>query len=673
MFEIPVRTDFPRKVREIENTWIEMPDGVKLAARIWLPEDAEADPVPAILEYLPYRKRDGTVERDHLTHPYVAGHGYAGVRVDMRGTGDSEGVCKGEYLKQEQDDALAVIEWLAKQPWCSGAVGMIGISWGGFNGLQIAARQPPALKAVISLCSTDDRYADDIHYFGGTVLGDKLTWGGTAFAIAHTPPDPAIVGARWRDMWLERLKGNGLWMLDWFRHQRRDDFFRHGSVCENYADIKIPVYAVGGWVDGYTNPIFRMMQNLSCPRKALVGPWAHKYPHMAEPGPRIGFLQECLRWWDQHLKGIDTGIMAEPMIRAWIQDPAPPAAHIAERPGRWVAEPAWPIAGSTPRALFLTPGRLAAQPARDDITVMSRQTVGHTLQAWCAYGLAADQSVDQMGEDASATVFLSEPLEADLEILGFPTVTAEISSDRPVANLFAVLSGVNADGTATLVSFGGLNLTHRASHSDPEPMVPGKVEKIVLPLNVIGQRFTKGQRIRLALSNALWPMVWPSPEKSRLTIRAGSGRLDLPVRARRPEDATLAPFGPVEGDRHLEATVLSPGSYQRTVTEDMVSGLFTALTVADTGSVRHEHTGITIHYFDEDRFQIMPNDPNSAVGTSHWLKSYGRGDWQAEVECWIRVEALRDVWRIGAELVAREGGAEIFRRDWQEDVPRDLV
>ncbi|MEY8839860.1 CocE/NonD family hydrolase, partial [Cribrihabitans sp. XS_ASV171] len=303
MQQIAIKTDFPRKVREIENIWIPMPDGTKLAARIWLPEDAEADPVPAILEYLPYRKRDGTVERDHLTHPYFAGHGYAGVRVDMRGTGDSEGVCLGEYLMQEQDDALAVIEWLAAQPWCSGKVGMIGISWGGFNGLQVAARQPQALGAVITLCSTDDRYADDIHFMGGAMLTEKLGWGATAFAIANTPPDPAIVGDRWRDMWVERLENNGLWFLDWVRHQRRDAFYQHGSICEDYSAVQVPVYAVGGYADGYTNPIFRMMQNLSCPRKALVGPWAHKYPHFATPGPRIGFLQEALRWWDQHLKG----------------------------------------------------------------------------------------------------------------------------------------------------------------------------------------------------------------------------------------------------------------------------------------------------------------------------------------------------------------------------------
>src|SRR5436309_5028257 len=193
-------TDFPRKVKEIENLWIPMSDGVKLAARMWIADDAEEKPVPAILEYLPYRKRDGTYERDALTHPYLAGHGYAGVRVDLRGSGESEGLLFDEYAPQEQDDGLEVIAWLAAQPWCSGVVGMMGISWGGFNGLQIAARRPAALKAVVTICSTDDRYADDAHYMGGTLLTAGLGWGFFFFALMCLPPDPVLVGYRWRAM-----------------------------------------------------------------------------------------------------------------------------------------------------------------------------------------------------------------------------------------------------------------------------------------------------------------------------------------------------------------------------------------------------------------------------------------------------------------------------------------
>ncbi|MBL8582038.1 MAG: CocE/NonD family hydrolase, partial [Rhizobiaceae bacterium] len=331
-----------RPIKIIRHAEIPMSDGVVLSAQIWLPVDAEQDPVPAILEYLPYRKRDGTADRDALNHPYVAEHGYACIRVDMRGAGDSEGVLLGEYLKQEQDDALEVLAWIEAQPWSTGSVGMIGISWGGFNGLQIAARRPKQLKAVISLCSTDDRYNDDIHFMGGCLLVDKFSWGSSMFSIAPTPPDPALVGDKWRELWHGRLEQGGLYVEEWHRRQRRDEFYRHGSICEDYGAIEAATYLVGGWMDGYTNPIFRMLEHLNCPRKGLVGPWAHKYPNFAQPGPQIGFLQECLRWWDKWLKGIETGIMDEPMLRAWVQDTVPPRTHYGERPGRWVGDPAWP-------------------------------------------------------------------------------------------------------------------------------------------------------------------------------------------------------------------------------------------------------------------------------------------------------------------------------------------
>ncbi len=348
-------TDFPRRVME-EETWIPLPDGIRLGVRIWRPVDAERHPVPAILEYLPYRKRDLTAERDVQVHPYWAGHGYAGVRVDIRGTGDSDGVLTDEYTPQELDDGLAVLEWLAAQPWCTGDVGMVGISWGGFNGLQIAALQPPQLKAVITLCFTDDRYADDIHHMGGCLLADNLSWASTMFDGNACPPDPELVGERWREMWMQRLAGSGLWLAQWLEHQRRDDYWKHGSVCEDYARIQCPVYAVSGWADGYCNAVFRLLEGIDVPRKGLVGPWAHKYPHLGEPGPAIGFLQESLRWWDQWLKGKETGIMDEPMLRLWMQDSAPPSARYDERPGRWVAEPDWPSPNIRPWALRLTQG-----------------------------------------------------------------------------------------------------------------------------------------------------------------------------------------------------------------------------------------------------------------------------------------------------------------------------
>ena len=284
----------PRRVREIEHRVIRLADGCGLAARMWLPADAEDDPVPAILEYLPYRKRDGTAARDEVVHPYLAGHGYACVRVDIRGNGESEGLMEDEYSEQELADGKEVIEWIAEQPWCTGKVGMMGISWGGFNSLQIAALKPKALKAIVTVCSTDDRYTDDIHYMGGCLLNDNLTWSSQMLGYSSRPPDPALVGERWKEMWVERLEAMPLLAANWLKHQRRDAFWEHGSVCENYRAITAAVLAVGGWADAYSNAVPRLLDGLRSPALGLVGPWVHKYPHIGYPGPAIGFLQEML-------------------------------------------------------------------------------------------------------------------------------------------------------------------------------------------------------------------------------------------------------------------------------------------------------------------------------------------------------------------------------------------
>ncbi|HKL62398.1 MAG TPA: CocE/NonD family hydrolase, partial [Woeseiaceae bacterium] len=380
--------DFPHRVRELENVEVPMPDGVRLALRIWMPEDAVHHPVPAILEYIPYRKRYGTAARDALAHPYMAGHGYACIRADLRGSGESEGVLEDEYLQRELDDGCELIRWIAEQPWCDGNVGMMGISWGGFNGLQIAAMQPPALKAVVTLSSTDDRYADDVHHMGGCLLGDNLSWASTMFAYNTMPPDPELVGERWRRMWFERLDGSGLWLAEWLRHQRRDAYWRHGSVCEDFGAIRCPVYAVSGWSDGYSNAVFRLLANLDVPRKGLIGPWSHKYPHIGMPGPAIDFLGELLRWWDQWLKGVETGIMAEPMLQAWLQDSVPPTTSYLERPGRWVGESEWPSPNVAERRYRFTRHHLRPPETEVEpyaIGLQSPLTVGLFAGKWCSY------------------------------------------------------------------------------------------------------------------------------------------------------------------------------------------------------------------------------------------------------------------------------------------------
>jgi len=666
-------TEFPFAVEMHDDIAIPMADGVKLAARIWRPVGSEREPVPAILEFLPYRRRDGTAERDALTHPYFAGHGYACVRVDMRGSGDSDGLLEGEYLKQEQDDALDILTWLENQPWCTGKVGMIGISWGGFNGLQVAARRPRQLRAVISICSTDDRYADDIHFMGGALLLDKTSWGSVMFSLNTAPPDPAIVGPRWRHMWMERLKNSTLWPATWLSHQRRDAFWKHGSVCEDYGAIECPVLAVGGWADGYSNAVFRLLAHLKSPRKGLVGPWAHKYPHFAKPGPQIGFLQEALRWWDKWLKGIETGVMEEPMLRAWIEDPMEPAPYCPEKPGRWVAESQWPPADLAHRTLSLAPGQLGAERVDAAVTVSSPQTTGQAAGKWCAYGSWPDQPLDQRQELPGQIVFDSAPLAAAFDSLGAPVIEAEVSCSAANGLLAATLCEVFPDGAATRLTFGILNLTHRDSHENPTALEPGGRYRVRLQLNEMGHRFGAGNRIRLAISNAYWPIVWPSPAANTLTIHCGESRLLLPERKPRSLDGTLKPLPGPEAAPALPHTMLRPAHNGWTASYDVFSNAHVLTRVNDTGLVHLDGIGLSYAVKAEHRFTISPDEPARASLDLRTYREYRREGWHIASETTIRQTATASHFRIVATLDAFENGVRVLSRNWDEEIPRDLV
>ena len=669
---------FPRPVREIENVYIPLSDGCKLAARIWLPEDADKNPVPAILEYLPYRKRDGTAERDHLTHPYFAGHGYAGVRVDMRGSGESDGLLLDEYLKQEQDDCLEVMAWLERQPWCSGDIGMIGISWGGFNGLQVAARRPRQLKAVVTICSTDDRYADDIHHMGGCLLNDNLAWASTMFAYQSRTPDQAIVGERWRAMWLERLEAEPLLIDTWLRHPHRDDYWKHGSVGENFADIECPVYAVGGWADGYSNAVPRLLAGLTVPRKGLIGPWAHKYPHFAYPEPQIGFLQECLRWWDQWLKGKDTGIMAEPLYRVWMQDTVRPQAHYVERPGRWVAEEAWPSPRIAMKRLYLNGDGLGESAAPESTLVAATpQDLGWTAGAWCAFGLGPDAPLDQGYDDGQAMVFDGPPLKERFEIMGAPVLTLELAADRPNGFVVVRLSEVLPDGAATRVSWGCLNLTHRNGHEKPQAVKPGERMTVRVKLNDIAHSFSPGSRIRVAISSSYWPMLWPSPEPVTLSVFAGKSSIELPARPARAEDATLRPFAPAEGATPLAKTYLRPGSDRRWTERDFGTGEAVYRAVSDSGCYRIDHIGLDYEVVQDETYRIHPDDPLSATVEIAWRVRIGRGDWRTRADTRTIMRATKTEFLLDATLDAYEGEGKnerrLLARNWNTRVKREGV
>src|SRR5260370_21162564 len=408
-----------RTVREIENLLIPVAGGTRLAGRVFLPDDAETSPVPVILECVPYGKRLGTWERDELLHPAYAAHGYAGVRLDLRGSCESEGLLEDVYAPQEQSDCVEVIVWLSRQPWCSGAVGLMGISWGGFNALQVAARRPAALRAIITVCSTDDRYSDDVHYMGGAMLQEDLLWRRALMMSVTQPPDPVLVGVRWREMWLQRLENVPLFLATWLRHPTRDAYWKHGSVAEDFGAINCPVYVIGGWTDAYTNSVARLLSGLQVPRKGLIGPWAHRYPHMGVPGPAMGFAQDSLEWWDKWLKGIDNGATDAPILRAWMLESVRPAPQHAERPGRWVAEPVWPPAEQHELRLYFNETGFESQPGAGSPRVLcSPETTGGYGGGWWSFGSAdADDPHLQCAQTPS---FCFPPLEDRREILGAP-------------------------------------------------------------------------------------------------------------------------------------------------------------------------------------------------------------------------------------------------------------
>ncbi len=592
----------------------------------------------------------------------------------------SDGVLVDEYSQQEHDDAVAIIQWIAGQPWCSGSVGMMGISWGGFNSLQVASLRPSALKAVVTLCSTDDRYADDVHYMGGCLLNENLQWGSIMMTYNGYPPDPELVGDRWREMWMERLNNAVPFPALWMQHSRRGDYWKHGSVCEDFDAITCPVYAIGGWADGYSNAVPRLLAGLSCPRKGLIGPWAHGFPHNGLPGPGIGFLQETLRWWDHWLKGRETGIMDEPMYRVWMQESTLPQPTCEIHEGRWVAEAAWPSDRISEQVYRLNPAGIeAGEPIATPLTFCSPQTTGLLSGEWCGFGDEGELPADQRGDDGRSLTFDSEPLEQRLEILGAPVVTLDVAVDRPSAFIAVRLNDVAEGGASTRVTYGLLNLTHGTSHEFPEPLVPGKRYRFQIRLNDIAHAFPAGHRIRVAVSTAYWPIAWPSPEPVTLTLFTGSSTLTLPTRLLRPEDDTLRAFEPPQHGPLEEHTVLHPAPCTRTIERDLTTDETIYTVHGDGGEIggaslaRLEAIDLEIGYTILRRYRIGETDPLSARVEISQKTVLRRGEWMIRIETRSRMSATRDAFLLSADLLACEGDDQVVSKNWDLTISRDLV
>jgi uncharacterized protein len=653
-------------IEELGEVWIPLPDGGRLSARLWLPPGARSAPVPAVVEVSPYRHEDHTRRRDAVRHPYFAEHGYASLRVDIRGSGASSGVLLDEYTEQEQEDVCAALEWIAVQPWCTGSLGMIGLSWGGFAALQAAARRPPALKAIVALCASADRYGADVKYHGGCVLGcELLPWSSTMLAMSVRPPDPDLAGEGWRELWFERLEQAVPFAETWLAHQRRDDYWQVGSPCEDYAGIECPVYAVGGWADPYRQAVLDLLSSLSGPRKGLIGPWSHRYPEEGTPGPAFDFRAECVRWWDHWLKGAENGVMDEPMLHAWM-----PGGADGEPDGRWVSEDRWPPLRPVPDAYSLGDGSLtlAAGPEHK-LPVSSSESTGLDAGSWCPW-TETDVAGDQTRDDELSLTFTSEPLGMPVEILGAASLTVEVASAEPRALLAVRLCDVAPDGSSRLVTRGLLNLAHRSGSADPQPLEPGQRVQARVPLEAIAHAFAAGHRIRVAISSSYWPWAWPSPKTAGVCLFTGAtSRFELPVRPAGSRDCVptgLLP-SPVQGD-------VNGGSVRRLVHDGDPGPGRWMLEVERTRGRRNVPPGtLEIEGAQTDVYRIEDGDPLSAEVECRRRLGMIRDGWSAHVETSSSMTADAESFSLVHQVDAYENGELVFSRARTVTIPRDLV
>ena len=659
-------TENLRKIIVDENLGIILSDGCRLSARTWIPENAHKFPVPAILEYLPYRKRDGTIARDELTHPYFAKRGYASIRVDIRGNGDSQGIMLDEYTSQELNDAVEVINWLAKQPWCSGTVGMMGISWGGFNSLQVAALQPKPLKAIITLCSTVDRYADDIHYKGGCLLNENLGWGSTMWAYSSRPPDPALVGQAWRKMWQERLEAEPFLPIGWLKHQRRDNYWKHGSVCEDFSKIKAATLAIGGWGDGYKNTVSHLVENLSCPVKGIVGPWIHKYPHFAVPGPRIDFLHEALRWWDRWLKNKKTDVENDPAYTVYLMDGVEPKSSYDYRKGQWVSFDQWPAQLPIKTLNLNKDFGLRKQKENVRKIISSPQTCGLDGGEYCAIWLGPDLPGDQRIDDVNSATFTTEELTKQIDIVGAPRVKLKLRPTTSTAQISVRLNHIHPTGASTRITYGVFNLGYVDGFDNPRKLRKGETISIEFNLDQIAYSVSKGHKIRLSISNAYWPLLWPTPEKGAIEVIAGS--IDIPF----IKDGlyNFRQFLPEKADEPWKTKTIRKPTNTRKVIRNIGSDEVTVEIIDDFGSVRDLTHDLEIGSIAREWWTIQPDDPLSANGRTHWTEERSRGEWKTRTETFATMRSDAENFYIHAKLEAYENEKLFFEKEISETINR---
>lgn len=654
-------------MKVVKNARIPMRDGVRLAADLYLPPSPAGESFPVVLEYIPYRK-DDVGENPRFYQELVTAE-YVVARVDIRGTGGSEGVSVDEYTLEEQLDGVEVIEWLAGQPFCDGQVNMMGISYGAFTALQVASHAPQQLRSVIPVDFTHDRYTDDCHFVGGLqrMYNDSTHYLSMVSRNA-LPPDPDL-GSDWARIWTEHLESNEPWQLTWLRHQTDGPYWRNGSVIDVVDQIQCPVFMIGGWRDGYANSPIELFNKLRVPRKMLMGPWDHAFPDVAVPGPRIDYIRDVVRWLDYWCKGRDTGIMDEPPAIFYVQHgPLPEGSK--DVPGQWRAETSWPPPGVENRDLYLGPGGLLSDelPEAGSEEFEYDPTVGIYGGGLFSGGIPFHLPGDQRGDEAHSLVYTSAPLEEGLVIAGRPQAVLHVSSTASVMGFVVRLSDVGPDGSSHLVTKGILNATRRHSLSDPEPLTAGETVELSLPLDATSWRFAPGHRIRVAIASADFPNTWPTPEPGRNEVHHGHAqptRIGLPTV---PPDGSATPpeFSPSPA---LARQIEDPCRWD--VVRDRLTGRIQVL--IEFSKRTQVNPSTTVIRRQSGQCTVDPRNPANASVHGRWLERIDRPGQCIEAVTNVSIQGTSAHFHVIIDLNVHVNHSLHFTRSWTESIPRQLL
>jgi len=645
-------------VRIDRRVFVTMADGVRLGLTVYLPDGQGDGPFPAVAESLPYRKDEDFFGPDWRTYAYLAQRGIAGVRVDVRGTGASEGVAADEYTAEEMADTLEILTWAAGQDWCNGNLGMWGVSWGGFSSLQAAMSRPPELKAIVAAHATHDRFATDVHYVGGSLhAAEQADWPGTMVAYNGLPPDPDIVGERWMEMWMERLERTPQWPSNWLRHQQRDRYWLHGSPCADYGSIEAATLLIGGWLDGYVDGMLALLDHLDCPKRAVIGPWGHYRPANGVPAPTFDHLDLMARWFGHHLRGDDNGVMDMPPLTAWIRT-APPYDG-ARSQGYWRAEPSWP-----PIDGIRWERSLSEMDHAGPLSWRGPQWVGSHAPFWDRAGLG---SKDSAADDAASLVFETGLLPEAIEILGLPEVDLHLTVDEPVGVVAVRLLAVNPDGEAHLICRGNRNLVFPDDLSKPVPIEPGVGRRVRFSLLGSSVVVPIGWRLRLAIAGADFPVVFPPGRRFTLTIDPERSSLILPLVPPRPESSILdipespaLPQPPVISLSDVLDWSVEKGD-GLTVYAKRVAGAEKLPDRNDLGVESDLAWSVS----------VADDDPNSTRVRFDGRVGYDRPGWSVGTRASLELTTDGEQFDLTVELAAIHVNKEIWKRRWQDKIPRE--